>query len=81
MTHEGAERATPEVAASAPSRVPTAPPTGRRAGWDRRQRRRSGAIAVVSTTVTVTLVWWLVTSAPGWDRVKHLYFEIGRAHV
>ena len=75
MTHEGAERATHEVAASAPSRVAAPQSTGRRAAWNRRQRRRSTLIAVVSTAITVALAWWLVTSSPGWDRVRRLYFD------
>lgn len=74
MTHEGAERATSEVAAPAPSRVPS----GRRAAWLRHQRRRAAVVAATSTVATVAGAWWAVSSAPGWDRVKRLFFDADR---
>ena len=70
MTHEGAGHS-PAEGQPAPSRVPQ----GRRADWMRRQRRRATVIATVSTALTVAAAVWGVTSAPGWDRVKRLFFD------
>ena len=48
---------------------------GRRATYERRQRRRSGAIAAASTVAFVALVVVLVPKMPRWDRVKASFFD------
>ncbi|MGH1564624.1 amino acid ABC transporter permease [Mumia sp. DW29H23] len=46
-----------------------------RLAFRRRQDRRRMTIALVSTTVILVGVALLVTSAPGWDRVRETYFD------
>jgi polar amino acid transport system permease protein len=50
----------------------------RRELWLRRRKRRSTIIAAVSTAVTVGLVAALIASAPGWPRVRRLFFDADR---
>jgi polar amino acid transport system permease protein len=47
----------------------------RREEYDRRQRRRSIAIATVSTVVVVVAVVTLVPRPPGWDDVQRSFFD------
>lgn len=61
---------------SAPSRVPGA--LTRREQWLRRQRRRSTAIAVISTVLTFTVVFLVVTNSSGWPKVKDMFFNAER---
>ncbi|MEN9644542.1 MAG: hypothetical protein RL238_1211 [Actinomycetota bacterium] len=61
---------------SAPSRVPGAPT--RRELWLRRQRRRSTTIALVSTVLTFTVVFLVVTNSSGWPKVKDMFFNAER---
>ncbi|WP_262847595.1 amino acid ABC transporter permease [Mumia quercus] len=46
-----------------------------RLAFRRRQDRRRMTIALVSTAVVLVGVGLLVTSAPGWDRVRETYFD------
>lgn len=47
----------------------------RREVYERSRRRRSAAIATVSTIIAVTAVIVLVTRAPRWDRVQQSFFN------
>ncbi len=58
---------------SAPSRVPGQP--SRREVWLRQRRRRSTAVALVSTLLTFTIVYFVVTGSSGWPKVKALFFD------
>lgn len=59
-----------DATASAPSRA------GRRAEFDRRQRRRSTLVASVSTVLVVAALILLVPLAPGWDKVQRSFFDV-----
>ncbi|MET8142698.1 amino acid ABC transporter permease [Sphaerisporangium sp. NPDC005288] len=43
----------------------------------RRSDLRSGSIATASTVVFIVLAIWLVTTSPGWPRVKETFFDLG----
>lgn len=53
---------------------PTSPLT-RREAWLRRRRRRSFAVAAVSTAATVAFLVWVVTSSSGWPKVRTIFFD------
>lgn len=44
----------------------------------RRQGVRSASTATVSTIVFLVLLLWIVTSAPGWERVRTTFFDAGQ---
>lgn len=46
-----------------------------RAAYRRSRARRSTFVAIVSTIVFAALVWYGVTSAPGWPRVRTTFFD------
>jgi polar amino acid transport system permease protein len=56
---------------SAPSR----PAVGRRAAFERRQRRRSTLVASVSTVLATAAIIVIVPLAPGWDNVRASFFD------
>jgi polar amino acid transport system permease protein len=60
-----------DTAVSAPSR----PIAGRRAEFERRQRRRSTLIASVSTVLVAAAIILIVPLAPGWDNVRASFFD------
>ena len=60
-----------DTAVSAPSR----PIAGRRAEFERRQRRRSTLIASVSTVLVAAAIILIVPLAPGWDDVRASFFD------
>ena len=66
---DGRDGADPAV--SAPSR----PIAGRRAEFERRQRRRSTLIASVSTVLVAAAIILIVPLAPGWDDVRASFFD------
>ena len=49
--------------------------TGRRAEFERRQRRRSTLVASVSTVLVVSVIVVLVPLMPGWPRVQASFFD------
>ena len=50
--------------------------TGRRAEFERRQRRRSTLVASVSTVLVVSAIVVLVPLMPGWPRVRASFFDV-----
>jgi polar amino acid transport system permease protein len=60
-----------DTAVSAPSR----PITGRRAEFERRQRRRSTFVAAISTVLVAAAIILIVPLAPGWDDVRASFFD------
>jgi hypothetical protein len=66
---DGRDGADPAV--SAPSR----PITGRRAEFERRQRRRSTFVAAISTVLVAAAIILIVPLAPGWDDVRSSFFD------
>ena len=60
-----------DTAVSAPSR----PITGRRAEFERRQRRRSTFVAAISTVLVAAAIILIVPLAPGWDNVRASFFD------
>ncbi|MFC6150212.1 MULTISPECIES: amino acid ABC transporter permease [Mumia] len=46
-----------------------------RLAYRRRRDRRRMTIALVSTVVVLVVAWLLITSAPGWERVRETYFD------
>ena len=61
---------------SASSRVaPVSSSPTRRQLWLRRQRRRSTAIATVSTVLVVGVAWYGITHASGWPKVRQIFFN------
>lgn len=46
-----------------------------RAAYQRSRARRSTFVALVSTIVFAAVVWYGVTSAPGWPRVRTTFFD------
>ena len=51
---------------------------GRRAEWERTRRRRSIAVAAVSSLAVVTAIVVLVPRMPRWDRVRASFFNAER---
>lgn len=51
------------------------PAPTRREAWLRRRRRKSFAVAAVSTAATVAFLTWLVTSSSGWPKVRKIFFD------
>ena len=49
--------------------------SGRRATYERAQRRRSSRIATISTVVTIGATVLLVPLTPGWSRVRKSFFD------
>lgn len=47
----------------------------RREAFERRQRRRSNAIAILSSVIAVVALVVMVPRAPGWERVKRSFFD------
>jgi polar amino acid transport system permease protein len=47
----------------------------RRKAFERRQRRRSNALAALSTTVVTVALVVLIPRAPGWERVQQSFFS------
>ena len=43
--------------------------------YERRQRRRSAAVAIASTVVVVGLLVWLVPKTSGWENVQQSFFN------
>ncbi|MEO3794824.1 amino acid ABC transporter permease [Nonomuraea sp. B10E15] len=43
----------------------------------RSRSRRTASIATASTVVFVVMVVWIVTSSPGWPRVRETFFDFG----
>ncbi|WP_246063391.1 amino acid ABC transporter permease [Nonomuraea longispora] len=43
----------------------------------RSRSRRTASIATASTVVFVVMVGWIVTSSPGWPRVRETFFDFG----
>ncbi len=62
----------------APASAPSRSGPSRRELHERRVRRRSTTIAAVSTTIVVGALVILVPLAPGWERVKELFFDTTR---
>lgn len=60
-----------DTAVSAPSR----PGVGRRAEFERRQRRRSTLVASISTVLVAAAIILIVPLAPGWDNVRASFFD------
>lgn len=52
-----------------------------RVRYRRRRARTRGAVAAISTIVVLGGIAFLVTSAPGWDRVRATYFDAGDARA
>ena len=52
-----------------------------RARYRRRRARTRGAVAAISTIVVLGGIAFLVTNAPGWDRVRTTYFDAGDARA
>jgi polar amino acid transport system permease protein len=48
---------------------------GRRARYERGQRKKSLVIAAVSSAVVLLLILWLVPKAPGWAKVRSSFFN------
>ncbi|MGP3936452.1 amino acid ABC transporter permease [Nonomuraea sp. KM88] len=44
----------------------------------RSRSRRTASIATASTVVFVVMVVWIVTSSPGWPRVRETFFDFGQ---
>ncbi len=51
----------------------------RRAAYRRSRARRSAAISALSTLAIAAVAWWLLTSSPGWPRVRWTYFNLDKA--
>jgi len=51
------------------------PAPTRREQWLRRRRRKSFAVAAVSTAATVAFLVWLVTTSSGWPKVRTIFFD------
>ncbi|GGM29052.1 amino acid ABC transporter permease [Dactylosporangium sucinum] len=50
-----------------------------REAYRRRQTYLSVAVAAVSTAVAGVLLYFVITGAPGWDRVRDSFFDVGSA--
>ncbi|WNV91209.1 amino acid ABC transporter permease [Umezawaea sp. Da 62-37] len=50
-----------------------------RLAYRRSRSRRSTAVALVSTVVFAAVLWFSVTSAPGWPRVRLSFFSLATA--
>lgn len=50
-----------------------------RIAYRRRQTVRSAAVSAASTAVVAGVLWWAVTSSPGWPRVRWTYFNWDKA--
>ena len=48
---------------------------GRRAAYERAQRRRAIVIGATSTTIAIVALVVLVPLAPGWDKVRQAFFD------
>jgi polar amino acid transport system permease protein len=49
--------------------------TSRRAAYEQKRKRRSIAVATVSSLIVVAAIVLLVPKMPGWDRVRHSFFN------
>ncbi len=58
-----------------PGARPTGVQTSRRAAFESRRRRRSTAVATVSTLIVATALVLVVPRMPRWDRVKASFFD------
>lgn len=47
----------------------------RRQIWLRRRQRRAVVVATLSTLAVTSVVWYLVTGASGWPKVKKIFFD------
>jgi len=47
----------------------------RRQIWLRRRQRRAVVVATISTLAVASILWYLVTGASGWPKVKAIFFD------